>query len=61
MKKTYLLSPIFVATTTSPQHILDNDRFIAALWIVKTVGASGRPQLKSEALLTLLQSDSSVG
>ena len=45
----YLLSslqrPIFVATSTSPQHILDHDRSIAARWIVKTVG---------EVILTLL-------
>ena len=37
-RKNNLLSPIFVATSTSPQHILDHDRSIAARWIVKTVG-----------------------
>jgi hypothetical protein len=37
-EKSYLLSPIFVATSTSPQHILYHDRSIAARWIVKTVG-----------------------
>jgi hypothetical protein len=50
-EKSYLLSPIFVATSRSPQHILDHNRSIAAQWIVKTVG---------EVLPTLLRFGSRV-